>query len=140
MDDPMDLGPFFQSYVLQNPFSTLMVPKTENKDTIKCNVPKINCSVPKTKVLAVTPSTTSHDTKCDILVLPPASENGKMKPTMNDISSLVTDTPKAHIGSNFHFAMMLRHFKVSDIHRDIQKWFVERCCFYLFIQLQLRPL
>ena len=114
-DDPMDLGPFFQSYVLQNPFSSLMVtPKKEDKG--KCNAHKPKSTTP-------TMPSTPHDTKRRVPVLPPASENGRIKPPVVDIA--LVDTPKAHIGSNFHFAMMLRHFKVSDIHRDIQKWFVQ---------------
>ena len=119
MDDPMDLGPFFQSYILQNPFSSLMVaPKKENDVEVKL-------LSPKPKILPLAPSTTSHDATCDVPVPPPDGDRGKAKPTVsNDVARVLRDTPKAHIGSNFHFAMMLRHFKVSDIHRDIQKWFV----------------
>ena len=130
MDDPMDLGPFFQSYILQNPFSSLMVaPKKENDVEVKLRTPK-------PKILPLAPSTTSHDAPCDALAVPPAGDRGKVKPTVsNEVSKVLRDTPKAHIGSNFHFAMMLRHFKVSDIHRDIQKWFVELRCFSLFVWL-----
>ena len=151
-DDPMDLGPFMQEYVLRNPFNPAMLSPPVAKNSaatspVKVTIPKSDQKVsphsvsrspshspaPVTVKKENSPSPAPSVGKSDNVA---TSSNGS-QPTSpahsegeegvdfvvkEDMSGRVVDTPKAHIGSNASYATQLREMKLPPKHNKVKKW------------------
>ena len=95
-DDPVDLGPFMQAYVLKNPFSA------EEKDPPNSSSP--------------------FKTDTPVLQTPPGPQ--PLVPAKDNNGMLPLDTGKAHYGSNIQFSEMIRDRNLPIKYVKVKMWWV----------------
>lgn len=108
-EDPMDLGPFMQNYVLNNPFNQLSAGRAKARKALR---EKKNSEGNKSE-----PTTSTAPPKT--APTPPRGDDIKV---LRHAAKFVKDTPKGHFGSNIAFASSLKNNYVSVGYVDVQDW------------------
>ena len=140
-DDPMDLGPFLQNYVMKNPFDQIAL--AADKDNPGPPKSAEKATRPKDKYVPILPKPVPVDkaenseelllkrVKCEEQEEEEDKENGScgISPEVGgDCEDRDCSSPHGpghiggHVGSNIAYAMNLRHNRVSEVHIEPQHW------------------